>query len=227
MKNLVLILFAFLLTVVQSESRTITIQFEPSFGNQELLLDELIYYNDGNDSLEIETLKLYISNLIINNTEISHPIPNSYHLVNSEEKKSLKWEIEIPSDFRFNSMSFNIGIDSVTNSSGVFSGDLDPTTGMYWTWQSGYINFKLEGTSLLSPMRKNKFEYHLGGFSYPNNTIQKVELEVNNKDKIIIKIDVSKFINGLDISTINKVMSPGQNAVELSKLLPPMFSITN
>jgi hypothetical protein len=135
--------------------------------------------------------------------------------------------VRIPEEVVFNKIHFSIGIDSVTNSSGVFGGDLDPTNGMYWTWQSGYINFKLEGKSLLSSARKNKFEYHIGGYLYPNNTLQEVELEVNNNDKIIINIDISKFIVELDISTINKVMSPGESAVILSTHLPKLFSIKN
>ena len=48
-------------------------------------------------------------------------------------------------------------------------GDLDPVHGMYWTWQSGYIQFKLEGL-LRDSAGERKLELHLGGFEGENKT---------------------------------------------------------
>ena len=59
------------------------------------------------------------------------------------------------------------GVDSLLQRSGVMDGDLDPVHGMYWTWQSGYIQFKLEGL-LRDSAGERKLELHLGGFEGEN-----------------------------------------------------------
>ena len=55
-------------------------------------------------------------------------------------------------------------------------GDLDPTKGMYWAWQSGYINFKMEGSCSQCLATKNNFEFHLGGYQQPFYAMQTIEL---------------------------------------------------
>ena len=80
--------------------------------------------------------------------------------------------LEIPEDTEFDAIQFNLGIDSLTNVSGALGGDLDPTKGMYWTWQNGYVNFKLQGTSDLCNNPKNEFEFHLGGYLKPFNNYE-------------------------------------------------------
>ena len=57
---------------------------------------------------------------------------------------------------------FQIGIDSLTNVSGDLDGDLDPALGMYWAWNSGYINMKLEGKSSSCKSVKKEFQFHIG-----------------------------------------------------------------
>jgi len=47
---------------------------------------------------------------------------------------------------------------------------------MFWTWNSGYIMAKLEGTSPVSSQPNNKFEYHIGGFREPVNVVSKVRV---------------------------------------------------
>ena len=81
---------------------------------------------------------------------------------------------------RHDKIKFNLGIDSLTNVSGVMGGDLDPTKGMYWTWQSGYINFKMEGSSAVCPTRNHEFQFHIGGYQDPFYAMQTLELEVKN-----------------------------------------------
>ncbi len=61
------------------------------------------------------------------------------------------------------------GVDSLLQRGGVMDGDLDPVHGMYWTWQSGYIQFKLEGL-LRDSAGERKLELHLGGFEGENKT---------------------------------------------------------
>ena len=84
------------------------------------------------------------------------------------------------------SISFCIGIDSLASVSGALSGDLDPSNGMYWAWQSGYINMKIEGTSSSCKTRKNSFNFHIGGYLKPYNAIKKIEIPINKIQNQII-----------------------------------------
>jgi hypothetical protein len=61
-------------------------------------------------------------------------------------------------------MEFMIGVDSARNNSGAQTGALDPTNGMFWSWSTGYIMAKFEGTSAQSPAAANALKFHIGGF---------------------------------------------------------------
>ena len=59
------------------------------------------------------------------------------------------------------------------------TGVLDPSgagADMYWTWNSGYIFFKMEGTSPAATGMGNSFMYHIGGFGgYSAPTINNIK----------------------------------------------------
>jgi hypothetical protein len=104
--------------------------------------------------------------------------------------------------------------------SGAYEGDLDPMNNMYWTWQSGYINLKFEGSIDDGVYR----EYHLGGYAYPNNALQKVSLKMNSSSNSIIYIHLDDFINSIPDSIPFKFMTPDPKAVYLSQLFAKCLS---
>jgi hypothetical protein len=123
----------------------------------------------------------------------------------------------------FDAIRFNIGIDSTTNSEGVKGGDLDPTKNMYWAWQSGYINFKLEGKSKVCKTRNNAFQFHIGGYSYPNNSLQTVTIAINKTSGLNINFDLEKLLSGIGLQNINEIMSPNAKAMQVAKLYKTVF----
>jgi hypothetical protein len=106
-------------------------------------------------------------------------------------------------------------------------GDLDPTKGMYWTWQSGYINFKLEGKSTICPTRNNAFEFHLGGYQPPFNCLKTALLKSTNQKNIVVVFDLNQFLSSIDLSKQNQIMSPNNQAVLLSEQAIKSFKIIN
>jgi hypothetical protein len=78
---------------------------------------------------------------------------------------------------------------------------------MFWTWNTGYIMAKMEGTSPLSTNSGNKFEYHIGGFKHPYNNTRKVALgfpagkrvniSENGLSEIRINCEMAKWFNGV------------------------------
>lgn len=229
MKTLLMLLLSLLHLhlFAQTKHKTIVISFLPLYENKELKLNTTIHPLNSRDSLSIQTLKFYISavELYAGNNKIWSE-PHSYHLVDAEEAATMHLNLKAPAGLRFNRLHFNLGIDSITNAAGAGSEDLDATKGMYWAWQSGYINFKLEGTHPLCKTRKHAFEFHLGGFRGDDYCLRQISLPVkNNSDTICVLTDVSLFLNSLDLSLHNMVMTPGIEAVELSKKVSKMFSI--
>ncbi|MGB4959608.1 MAG: MbnP family protein, partial [Saprospiraceae bacterium] len=125
-----------------------------------------------------------------------------------------------------NKISFYLGIDSMTNVSGAMGGDLDPTKGMYWTWQSGYINFKLEGKTSLCPAKNNAFTYHIGGYKQPNYALQKIALPVHVQGHDLkVKLDIKALVNSIDFAQLHHIMSPSAAAVKLAEQLSKHFYI--
>lgn len=219
--------FFFQLRFVSAQKEKLNlIEFHPVFGKSSLSLNDVYYRMNSEDSLQVESLKFYISNieLLTNNIPVWKE-RNSYHLIDVSDKKSLIIFLENGHHGSFNKIKFNIGIDSITNVSGAMPGALDPTLGMYWTWQSGYINFKLEGNSNVCQTRNHEFQFHLGGYLPPFNTLQTVLFTVSNNKIPAIAIDIQKFISANELVNDNHVMTPGKQALLLSQKLPGIFRL--
>lgn len=205
----------------QNESGSIT--FVLRYGHTKIEPGGKYFSSFNNDSLSIETLRFYVSNVtLLKKGKVIYQYKKNVDLIDIEKKLQV---FPIPKTVNFDAIRFNIGIDSLTNVSGAMGGDLDPVNGMYWAWQSGYINFKLEGKSKVCSTRNNIFQFHIGGYLEPFKTIQTVSLPVKNTTKIEIIADIEKFINGIDLRNTNEIMSPGKKAVALAKLYKTIFSL--
>jgi hypothetical protein len=208
---------------VRAQNKTVTVKFIPTFGNSALVSEKKYFSSANKDSISIETFRFYVSNLtLLKNGKVVYRSENTFHLIDLEKKL----QIIIPAkNIVFDVIQFTVGVDSLTNVSGAMGGDLDPVNGMYWAWQSGYINFKLEGKSKICNTRNNAFQFHIGGYMSPRITIQTVYLAVKNPAKTEIKVDIEKFLNGIDLRTTNEIMSPGEKAVTMAKLYQTIFTI--
>ncbi len=230
MQKYILISFSLLLfncsiskTVIST--RNLVLNIQPTYGEVPLILDKTYHFNNS-DEITIEVLQFYISNLALyQNEKLVWTEANSFHLIDYQDSTSLKLHFDWNENLVFNTLKFNLGIDSTTSVAGVMSADLDPTNGMYWTWQSGYINFKIEGKSNLCNTRNNRFQFHLGGYQSPFNALQTVTLNLNNEPENIILFDVKQFLTSINLATENSVMSPSQTAVTLSAQIANIFKI--
>lgn len=227
MKYIILPLFAFISHTLTAQTTVdIPLSFVLMYDQIPLVLNQN-YHLSEKDSLEIEMLKFYISKIELYQDETKvYEEENSFHLINAADTNSLSFNLKVPEQLDFSHIQFHLGIDSLTNMSGALGGDLDPSKGMYWTWQTGYINFKLEGLSAICPTRHHSFQFHLGGYTSPYNSLQTIRLKKksslkNNDIKIITNI--KKFIEAIDLEQQNQVMSLGEEAVELSKIAVNVF----
>lgn len=227
-KYLVLVLLLFIYVIFSafylSKPKTIILFFIPCFGKEKLVIDKNYYSEIISDSISIQSLRFYVSGIyLLKNGKSIYQTKNQCNLIDISKK--LRIEINTKSELDFDCIQFNIGVDSSKQVSGVMGGDLDPMNGMYWTWQSGYINFKLEGKSNICNTRNNIFQFHIGGYQSPNNTIQKIMLPVKNVTNIIIRFDIKNFLSQIDLKNVNEVVSPSYKSVQISKQYANIFSI--
>ena len=176
------------------------------------------------DSVKITEFRFYISKISFwkSNKQIWKE-EESFHLIDLMDDSTHTIKLKIPDEMVFDKLEFYLGIDSSTNVSGAMGGDLDPTRGMYWTWQNGYINAKIEGTSNVCKSRKNEFQFHLGGYMTPFQCAQKIEMNVDRNEEIQIGVYVEKMIEAFDLAKQTKIMSPSLNSVEISKQMAKCF----
>lgn len=202
------------------------VQMELMINDKPLQAGQYYFINKLGDSLKIETLKFYISELIFwKEKQLIYAAPQKHWLIDLEDSQS--WTMST-SDFpplSFDNISFAIGIDSATNVSGALGGDLDPTKGMYWSWQSGYINFKLEGQTPSCPGRHRRFQYHIGGYQKPYYMLRSVNLKVPHSGHLTIQLALDKLIQHLDFKSSYEVMSPNSSAADIANHLPEIFSV--
>ena len=211
--------------LAQNKSDSLAVNFHLEFNKLPLELKKN-YVSATNDTLTIETFRCYISNIQIqykDNSVFSQK--KSYHLLDFDNSNSFQIPITKKSDKLISKITFNIGVDSLSNTAGAMTGDLDPVKGMYWAWQSGYINMKIEGKSSSCKTRKNEFQFHIGGYMKPNYTMRKVEIKVNSTNEINIAIDLKDFFADLILSKTNSVMIPGKLAMQLADESVKMFRL--
>lgn len=167
------------------------------------LVSKLIFYVSD---VQLETKSGEILNVV------------DYHLIDFNDPNSLILKDLKTQNREIKKIHFKFGIDSITNVSGAFGGALDPTNGMYWSWQNGYINFKIEGS-----MNDEKYILHIGGYSAPNKTVQQVELTVLNPlsdIEVVLPLDI---LFQEIIPEDNTVMSPSTEAVSIAKRIASSF----
>lgn len=136
----------------------------------------------------------------------------------------------------YHALHFTLGVDSILNCSGAQDGALDPLNGMFWTWNTGYIFFKLEGYSTSSTADLKRIEHHIGGYQGPYKAQRTVSLKLekplivkeNVSQQVILQLNLDKYwqaVRPVKIAEHSLVMSPGSLASSAADNFSSMFSI--
>jgi|TARA_R110002110_G_scaffold199393_2_gene410114 hypothetical protein len=228
MKQILFLILLFAALNIFAQKEELDLRFNVKFNNEILELNKQYFLTSANDSIKIETLKFFVSDFkFLQNKTVVDSLSKKHHLIDLENDSSTRLKGKRSNQLSFNKIKFNVGIDSLTNDSGVFGGDLDPTNGMYWTWQSGYINFKLEGKSQACPTRNNLFQFHIGGYLAPYSALRSIELDILNKKITLIDLDIDTFLSNINLTETHSVMSPNKTAVILADIFPKAFTIAD
>lgn len=212
----------------------VKIKLDHIVGGKKLILHDYLYSNKSNESFHISLLKYYISNIKLYKSTgevVTIPKQESFFLVDASDDSTLQPTVEVPTG-EYIGLEFNLGVDSLTNTLPIEqrTGVLDVSKhGMYWEWNSGYIHFKLEGTSEQAPNINQAFKYHIGffgGYTTPtvnNNRTIRIDLSKAGKSKvqeslssdIHLMVDIGKIFDGpntISINTTPVVMTSGPHS---------------
>jgi hypothetical protein len=217
-----------------SNTTSLTLQFNHYVNNDLLVLDSVTYHNALHQPFTVTKFKYYISNItLINKQGKRHVIKQSF-LIDEENATSKQLVLKNIPIANYNAIEFLLGVDSLHNCSGAQSGALDPTNGMFWAWNTGYIFLKLEGQSSASSLPKNLFEYHIGGYMQPTNCIQKITIALpetivglKKPSSLAIKVDAAELLKNptdIDFSKLPSV-TDFNNAKIIATNYADMFSV--
>jgi hypothetical protein len=221
------------LLLYSTTTAQVTLQFDHRAEGKKLVLNTGTYKTSANDLVTISLLQYYISNIQLikgNGDKYTVPKATSFFLVKESIDSSKSIVLNVP-DGVYSAITFLVGIDSLTSTLGIEerTGVLDPgkdmaaSESMYWTWNSGYIFFKMEGSSPAIPADKTgfrEFEYHIGGYGGYNspsiNNIRRVIIELptagplrvrSNKTAVVhIRFEVLSVFDRLDLKQHHHLM---------------------
>ena len=229
--------------VEPQKDHNLVLHFKPvvQYDSNKLEFDQP-YVNFFGQTFRVSTFKFYIHGIALINTDSGRIFTISadkYFLVDCKDSASARIQIAVL-PFKYNRIAFMVGVDSARNVSGAQTGALDPALGMFWSWNSGYVMAKLEGTSPNSSGPGNRFEYHIGGFQEPDNVIkevtllfpfgQSIDLQPGKTTEMTISADVYDwFYNPHDIrlDVVQFIHSPGPLAKQVSENYSKMFTVTD
>lgn len=209
----------------------VKLKFDLIVNGKKLVLNDYTYTNSNGESFNISLLKFYVSNIVLgkpNGETYTVPKMESFFLIDAQDNKSLYPIISAP-EGEYSYLQFNLGVDSLTNTlpAEQRTGVLDVSKhDMYWTWNSGYIHFKIEGASPQANTVNNQFKYHIGffgGYSSPtpnNNRIITLDLskagiskvQENLSSDIHLMVDIGKIfdaVHTISISEYPTIMTQG------------------
>jgi len=175
---LVILIFAILSVSFKNQKKdcTLVIRFRAMVHGEPLILNKN-YRNPFGEEFRISRFRFYAGNIdpLYTNTSIKEDPANKYHLIDFSDSVSTLIEIPVSSG-DCNGIRFILGVDSTDQTSGAKSGALDPVRGMFWTWNSGYQSFKIEGSSPASSQPAHLLAYHIGGYRSPNSAVWNIRI---------------------------------------------------
>ena len=216
-----------------NKTGTLKVRFVNMANGKVITLRDSIYKNAFGEEYSVSKLKYYISNVLIPGSgQLTEK--DDYHLINAEEAVN-SFEITMNAG-DYKKIQFLVGVDSIRNCSGAQTGALDPMNDMFWTWNTGYIMFKLEGTSASSTADLHRIEHHIGGYKGLNNVATPTDVNFdtafsireNTVTEVVIEMNLDhywKSASEIKISETPMWMTMGGMAKKIASNFSSLFSV--
>lgn len=211
------------------------LKFDHIINGKTLVLGTSQHSNSFQEHFTIDILKYYVSNIKLTNdkgVEFILPKKESFFLIDATNNESLFPRFNVP-EGNYTKLEFVLGVDSLTSVSPKEerTGILDiEDNDMYWSWNSGYIFFKMEGESPAANTANKRYAYHIGlfgGYDKENptkNNIRTISIDLSKAGSATVQKDLSSDIHLM--VDIGKVMD-GTNKIKISEYSSVMVSGPN
>lgn len=214
----------------QPTAGSVAFELKNVVGTQPLALDGTAYTTPGGETFTLSTFEYYISNIKFTKSDgTTYAAPSEYHLINTAKPGSTSFTVNNVPAGDYTGVSFVVGVDSTTTKGDPLAlvGDLNPANAMYWSWNTGHIFLKLEGT-LTSASPNKPFTCHIGGYRQPLSAIVTAAPSLNGTPlpvragqvpKLSVTANVLKVFDGptqFTISSLPTTMMPSAASVQVA-----------
>ncbi|SEW34205.1 MbnP family protein [Chitinophaga arvensicola] len=206
-------------------------------GQQPLVRKTVTYTNASGEEFTISRFRYFLSNFSLESVD-GHVVtlPPAYYLVDDAIDSTKNIRLTPVPAGKYKSIRFLVGVDSIHNVSGVQSGALAVESGMFWTWNSGYIMAQIEGHSPVINTPLQEFIFHCGGYKEKDQVLKYVTLPFSQPitigekqpPHIQLSADVEKWFlpDTVSFKKIAVIMAPGVKARQVAGNYQHMFNIT-
>lgn len=194
----------------EKDNATVTIEFINQVNGDSLKQGQLVHTNAAGNTYSIDLLKYFVTNVVLVREDGFEFKLNNYDLINAFDPAFSNVVANAVPNGHYTSMKFLLGIDSLRNHTGAQDGDLDPVHNMIWTWSTGYIFFKHEGSYKDASNTTQVLQFHLGTDKALSSVQMPIDLKVAGVSKVMnIAFDLNKMYNSpaIDFNVDNIHMS--------------------
>ncbi len=199
------------------------------------------------ETFTVNTFEYYLSNIKFTKSDgTTYAAPDTYYLVDQATAKTLNFIVPNVPAGDYTGVSFIVGVDAQKTGltdpltfTGQFEA-LNPANNMYWSWNSGHIFMKMEGT-LTSANPTKPLTCHIGGWGNngtPNAIVtatpsfgsNKLTVRAGKVPTIALQANVAKLFDGpnpITLSTFTGAHMPSAQSVQIAQnYAAGMFSVT-
>jgi hypothetical protein len=202
---------------LETEGKT-TLTFDAAFGAQDFALNK--EFTSGTKTLNFSKFRYWVSNVILVNSKgEEYKVPNSYYLIEetgalpvqdgaftypASKRESIDLKNIPAGDYK--TIKFSIGVDSRFNDNlSLQTGELSQLNGMTnisWMWMTSYIFSSVGGKVTEAGVAKNLLIETGLNTNYKSVSLElpsPVHISSTKESKIVLKADVEKAIDGVDV----------------------------
>ncbi|MCH7398002.1 hypothetical protein MM236_08375 [Belliella sp. DSM 107340] len=188
------------------------VKFDNYVGNQNMVIDEVgstnyRYSNANGQEFNLTRFGYYISHVRLEgpNGEVfidemnasadAKQIKGYYRVVQGESDTYNIHLKNIPAG-QYNKIIFNLGVKEDGIQEGAVGGILDRAAGAwFWNWNSGFINYIIEGHSPASLRDENRLQIHIGGWKNIPSADENPQRFFDNNVEVSLPFDATVMVS--------------------------------
>jgi hypothetical protein len=148
--------------VVTITTSKVSVQVNNQVDGTNITLGSGSHVNTSGETYSEKMLKYYLGHITLIDENGNEVALNEHALIDQSVPASSLISKDAVPIAHYTKIRFNVGIEHSHNHTGDQEGVLDPINGMIWTWDTGYIFFKHEGSFVDSEGDNAPIVYHYG-----------------------------------------------------------------